>query len=516
MNAYQIFMAGLGLLAVGCSSSTSMGTVQITSLMASSTELVEGQSVTFTAVVTHPGGLQNVTVSRLLSPDGQNYGRFTGSESGTYTLTTSWQDIGGVVPIAFATEEQRTFKAQFTDTSDHTEERTLTLRLNCGGRQACEGRCLDPGGACSAGACIMGVCQANCLGGNGTVVTPGSPNPTDSCQHCTIRAPGWEWTGSAVGTSCGTAKQCIAAVSGTTCSGWVPQRGLAYQVNDPSLVNINAVAAFSASDVITVSSRVTATAASIARSRDGGQTWTSAVPTGTSNFYGVWGSSFNDLYVVGSRGSVANGAILHSTDGGVNWTSQTSIPYDLAAVWGSAANDVYIVGDGGAVLHSTDSGTTWTQVHAGSIPLLAVWGSGANDVYAIGSQGLVIRSVDNGKTWTQQTTNKTVALNAIWGSDAGNVFIVGNGGLILRTADNGTTWTQQSSGVTSNLNSVWGSGASDIYVSGSSGEILHTTNNGQTWTALTSGTTKSLLGLGGSGAANVFVVGQQGLVMRKL
>lgn len=517
MNAYPLLMAGLSLLAVGCTPAPTMGTLEIVSLTASQPELTEGQSVTLTAIVNHTGGLQNVTASRLLSPDGQRYGAFAAGQPGVYSLTVDWQLLDQILPIAFATEEQRTFTAEFSDNQGHTEKRNLTLRLHCGGRQACQGVCSDPGAACSAGACILGVCQANCPDGQGGAVGPGGAKPDDGCRLCTIRSPGWEWTSAPAGTSCGIQRQCIDGLNGTLCSGFVPLRGLAYQVNNPDLVSLNAIAAFSANDLVTVSSRGGTSPGSISRSRDGGKTWTTATPAGTSNFFSVWGSSLNDMYVVGSRGNLTNGPILHSTDGGASWTAQSSgIPYDLAAVWGSGPNDVYVVGDGGSVLHSVDQGATWTQRRAGAIPLLAIWGSGPSDIYAVGSQGLIIHSVDSGKTWTTQTSRTTQTLNAVWGTGSGDVYIVGNQGLILMSIDGGTNWNNQTSGLTSNLNAVWGSGTNDVYVAASAGQILRTANRGTNWVPLVSGTVKQLLGLGGSGAGNVFVVGTQNLVMRRL
>lgn len=111
------------------------------------TSITEGESVTFTAVLTDPDGIDDLIGGSLTSIDGTvHYGAFaTSGQEGSYTLSLSWAQMQQVADIMFRTMGSRVFRAEFFDVAGHSVERTVTVGLTCGGSHACKGRC---GAAC--------------------------------------------------------------------------------------------------------------------------------------------------------------------------------------------------------------------------------------------------------------------------------------------------------------------------------------------------------------------------------
>ncbi len=130
----------------------------------SSTSMTENQSVTFTAVVTDPDGIDDVIGGTLVSPDGQKtYGAFaTSASEGAYSLTLSWADLSASSPINFDQESIVTFVAEFFDQAGHMASRSVPIRLHCEGDASCDGVCIDlQTNSENCGACGM-KCQEPC------------------------------------------------------------------------------------------------------------------------------------------------------------------------------------------------------------------------------------------------------------------------------------------------------------------------------------------------------------------
>ncbi len=110
-------------------------------------------TITFTAVLTDPDGVDDVIGGSLVDPGTQAaYGAFSTSASeGSYSLSLTWDQVNVVAPIDFANTGSRTFQARFFDVAGHVAERSATLSLTCDGSPACAGDC---GAArCGDGSC---------------------------------------------------------------------------------------------------------------------------------------------------------------------------------------------------------------------------------------------------------------------------------------------------------------------------------------------------------------------------
>lgn len=107
-------------------------------------QLTSGEAVTFTAVLTDPQGIDDLIGGSLKSPDGLTYGSFqTSAAEGSYSLRLTWDDIHRTKGITFTKDESRPFVAEFFDAAGHRATKTISIRLQCSGKGACDGTCVD-------------------------------------------------------------------------------------------------------------------------------------------------------------------------------------------------------------------------------------------------------------------------------------------------------------------------------------------------------------------------------------
>jgi len=105
--------------------------------------------------------------------------------------------------------------------------------------------------------------------------------------------------------------------------------------------------------------RVTTTSGyGIAKTADGGDTWTIQASMQHNVLRGVFFITVATGWAVGDKGT-----ILKTVDGGATWVAQTSgTSYNLNAVYFPSSSVGYIVGTGGLVLKTIDAGVTWIQM----------------------------------------------------------------------------------------------------------------------------------------------------------
>lgn len=126
----------------GGSSSTS--SPDILTFTASTTELAAGDSITFSAVVTDPDGIDDLIGGLLSTPSGDGYGSFASSaQEGSYSLRLTWEDLETVEVIEFDEELSRTFQATFYDVAGNTSAARITVVLHADGDGYCDGEITD-------------------------------------------------------------------------------------------------------------------------------------------------------------------------------------------------------------------------------------------------------------------------------------------------------------------------------------------------------------------------------------
>lgn len=107
------------------------------------TELTDGETVTFGAIVTDPDGVEDILGGQLTDPD-ENvvYGNFASGGGGSYSLELSWSELHDT--LAIDTEGRtRAFKARFVDSVDQTDDELVDLTLSCDDLTLCDGICTD-------------------------------------------------------------------------------------------------------------------------------------------------------------------------------------------------------------------------------------------------------------------------------------------------------------------------------------------------------------------------------------
>jgi photosystem II stability/assembly factor-like uncharacterized protein len=229
----------------------------------------------------------------------------------------------------------------------------------------------------------------------------------------------------------------------------------------------------------------------IARTTDGGQSWSVQASGIASALFGVWFTDANTGTAVGG-----GGIILHTTTGGAAWISQSSgTGQRLDDVWFTDANTGTVVGAGGTILRTTDGGATWNGQSSGtSRHLYGVSFSDANIGTAVGDVGTILRTTDGGLVWVVQESGTMYNLRDVCFTDANAGTTVGAEQTILRTTDGGSTWTEQYTKPATGVyfDAVWFTDIDVGTVVGNLGKILRTTNGGTTWVSQLSGAAGNL------------------------
>lgn len=118
-------------------------------------DISEGETVTFSAVVTDPDGIDDLIGGTLDDPvTGRSYGSFsTAASEGAYSITLTWAQMHRLRDIDFTEDTDRTFEAVFFDVGGSNASATTTVTLTCDGDAACDGTCTPLGTNADCGAC---------------------------------------------------------------------------------------------------------------------------------------------------------------------------------------------------------------------------------------------------------------------------------------------------------------------------------------------------------------------------
>lgn len=253
-------------------------------------------------------------------------------------------------------------------------------------------------------------------------------------------------------------------------------------------------------------------------SSDDGMTWRDAtVDGGVSS---LWRVAFNSAGVgiavgvgQGVSSSGSTGAIARSTDGGATWTTvlTTGSPVDSVAF---PSDGVAVAVDwSGNAWRSTDAGLTWTARPSGSSKgLYMVAFSSANVGVAYGADGEVVRTADGGLNWA--VVGPVMNMYGITSLDANTFLAGGDSGTPLRSTDGGLTWTAEGTGDGPTLvGATFTSGSVGIVV-GTQGTIERSMDGGVSWNSVASGVTTELVEVRFGDATHGLAVGDAGVVLR--
>jgi len=164
----------------------------------------------------------------------------------------------------------------------------------------------------------------------------------------------------------------------------------------------------------------------VAKSVDGGETWTySTVGGDYVTSLAVDPATPSTLYAGVFHATPRGGGVYKSVDGGVKWSfvSGTIISpagryYDVnsLAIDPSGTSVVYAGTSGGGVFKSSDGGTTWVAANTGlgsvSVCALVIDPRSPATIYSAADRRGIFKSTDGGTTWTLTTAGLGVRLPA--------------------------------------------------------------------------------------------------------
>jgi len=270
----------------------------------------------------------------------------------------------------------------------------------------------------------------------------------------------------------------------------------------------------------------------VAKSIDGGNTWT-ACGSGSTNHhvYSIAINSSGHIYVGGEfttfNGVPCPSRVAKSIDGGNTWTacgsgSTDNFVYSIAI---NSSGHIYVGGNfttfngvpcPSRVAKSIDGGNTWTAIGSGTTSsfILSIAINSSGHIYVGGNfttfngvscPSRVAKSIDGGNTWTaigSGSSNSEISLIVI---DSNNIYVGGffttfDGipcpSRVAKSIDGGNTWTACGSGSTNgNVRSIAINSSGHIYVGGNfttfngiscPSRIAKSIDGGNTWTSINS------------------------------
>ncbi len=265
----------------------------------------------------------------------------------------------------------------------------------------------------------------------------------------------------------------------------------------------------------------------IMRTTDAGTSWQALAVPGVLLFSVKFQSADNGV-VAGYDGSCQCGVIAKTTDGGATWSSgvvaTSSGLYSISFV----GNDTgFVAGYEGHILKTTDRGNNWRKVKTNTTDVFRKihMADGATGYALAGlghtynQPGQLYKTTDGGEHWAriQDYTGSKVFAD-LWFTSPTTGFMVGHDGheAIYRTTDGGNTWDSVYTGNADNvLQAVRFVDARTGYAVGTSGQVLRTVDGGSTWTPEASGTSNTLIAIDATNNA-VYTAGLDGSMLKRL
>jgi len=241
---------------------------------------------------------------------------------------------------------------------------------------------------------------------------------------------------------------------------------------------------------------------------DGGNTWTMTTSQGFRDF-----SFYDDN--AGFGASVVGQSIAKTSNGGASWTSLTPpTSNSLWAVAATSATTAYFVGTGGVLWKTTNGGASFSVGSSGSTDLLTdIVFTNPTTGYIVVQTGKIRKTTNSGSTWTTAyTTNGLLTEMCFVNENTG--YVAASNGRVLKTTDAGATWTEITVGANMSFQGVHFFDANHGMVVGLSGRAFYTNNGGNTWTEQFPGTTEHLYDVRMLSASSAIVTGENGTIIK--
>jgi photosystem II stability/assembly factor-like uncharacterized protein len=229
-------------------------------------------------------------------------------------------------------------------------------------------------------------------------------------------------------------------------------------------------------------------AGAVMRTNDAGVSWTQ-VGTAPQGLVSLEQADATTFYAVGNGSSLAK-----SVDGGQTWTGRTisGVPFrPLARIrCGDAQHCLVTTSEGargGPLYRTSDGGSTFSAVTPSTDSTFAVEFADGLRSIAAGELGSAEISSDAGMTWAP-VGNRVAGIFHTLATTADSVAYAGGAqGVLARTADGGRSWTNVSPPTEATVLSLAGFGPNRLYVLASDGSLQRSDNGGVSYSLLNPG-----------------------------
>jgi photosystem II stability/assembly factor-like uncharacterized protein len=218
----------------------------------------------------------------------------------------------------------------------------------------------------------------------------------------------------------------------------------------------------------------------IARSTDGGRTWSLEAFTSRRNHTRIRGVPGGAPWVAGYEGM-----LVTLTKG--RWKRlRTGLSVILHGLWCASPEVVFVCGGAGTIASTRDAGRTFAVARCPTeATLYDVRGDGAGSFVAVGEDGVILRG-DDGARWDlvpppdrppTGAAYRGLKSLATW---APGGFLAAGGDALLRSDDGGRTWRDATPKGLRNLTEVFVSASGQWFV-GSLERIVRSDDRGASW-----------------------------------
>jgi photosystem II stability/assembly factor-like uncharacterized protein len=227
--------------------------------------------------------------------------------------------------------------------------------------------------------------------------------------------------------------------------------------------------------------------------------WFLQLPPVTASLFSVKAVSPAVAWAAGGSGNASAPSVIRTTDGGESWTNMTGTlaGVDLYCITAVDQTHAWVGSSDGRIFATSNAGLTWRQqTYPGrQSPFIdGIWFFDVNNGFALGdpdaatNKYIILKTTDGGATWAHLPSEPLAGAgeagwnNSFWWSDPRHGWFGTNQFRIRGTTDGGVTWV---TGPTNSQNSLGVSFRDSLngVAAFDDGYAQVTTDGGKTWTS---------------------------------
>ncbi|MGH2907103.1 MAG: YCF48-related protein [Solirubrobacterales bacterium] len=225
----------------------------------------------------------------------------------------------------------------------------------------------------------------------------------------------------------------------------------------------------------------------IAKTINGGATWTEPIPGGPTGATGATNGALRSIDCVDALTcmvtNVKGTQLLHTIDGGASWLAVSPTSNGVFGVGLASATRAVAVGGGGATVVSNDSGVSWNAISSGAAGAYdGLRAQSATTAFAYGDNGALARTTDGGNSWQPVGVSTSSRIFDVAFPTATRGFVLDEAGVVLRSNNSGLSWQFLDTGTSSKPRALASPNAGTVVLVGPKG-VRRSTDNGDSFGA---------------------------------